>query len=208
VVSPVPLGLRSGRRAELLSHSEVLNTLAKTHDVIPVTFGTVMRGEPEVVHELLEAQAPWLGHLLQRLAGTVQLNFRATYVQERVLAELVRGNPEIASLRERTRGLPSGVPHPDALRLGRLVADELEATRVEDREALVQVVAPLARELVVRDRADADTVADLALLVDRGSPRDVEARLERVAEEHHERMRMTLTEPLAPFDFVREESWA
>jgi hypothetical protein len=207
VVSPVSLDLRTGRRAELLSHSEVLNAVAAQREVIPVQFGTVMLDEHEVVSELLEAQESWLRHLLDHLADAVQLNLRATYVEERVLAEIVRRSPRIAALRERTRSLPEGVLHPDSVQLGRLVSDEMEATRADDRESLVQSVVPLAREVFLRDRADVATVVDLALLVGRRSVADVEARLEAIAEDVHERIRMSLTGPLAPFDFVREESW-
>jgi hypothetical protein len=207
VVSPVSLGLRTGRRAELLSHSDVLNSVALERDVVPVQFGTVMVDEDEVVRDLLVDQEAWLLHLLRRVADAVQLNLRATYVQDQVLAEIVRRSPQIAALRARTRDLPTGVPHPDALQLGRLVAEEMEATRAADRDGLVRTIAPLAREVSVRDRADADTVVDVALLVDRDSVDEVDDALEILAEEIHDRIRMSLTGPLAPFDFVREESW-
>jgi hypothetical protein len=207
VVSPVSLGLRRGRRAELLSHSDVLNAIAVERDVVPAQFGTVMHDEGEVVRDLLHDQEPGLLHLLDRLSGAVQLNLRATYVQDQVLGEIVRANPRVAALRERTRDLPPGVPHPDAVQLGRLVSDEMEVARAVDRDALLRTITPLAREVRVRDRTDIDTVVDVALLVDRDAVAGVEDSLEGIAAEVHPRIRMSLTGPLAPFDFVREESW-
>jgi hypothetical protein len=51
-------------------------------------------------------------------------------------------------------------------------------------------------------------VLDRALLVDRESVALVETELERVATDVHERIRLQLTGPLAPFDFVEDEPWA
>jgi hypothetical protein len=195
------------RRDELLSHSAVLNAVARQQDVAPMRFGTVMPDRETLVQELLVEQAPRLLRLLARLDGAVQLNLRATYVEERVLAEVVRDYPEIRSLRERTRSLPPDLPHPDALRLGRLVAIALDDRKRVDSQVIADVVLPMAREVRTRDRSDPNHVLDLALLVDRETVDLVEEELERLAEDVHERIQMTLSEPWAPFDFVEEEAW-
>jgi hypothetical protein len=65
----------------------------------------------------------------------------------------------------------------------------------------------LVRESRVRERGTTDHVLDLALLVDRESLGVVERELEAIATDVHERIRLQLTGPLAPFDFVQEEPW-
>jgi hypothetical protein len=207
LVTGVSLPRPPGRRRDLLSHSEVLNTLAAEQDVIPLKFGTVFPDAGSIVHDLLAARSASLARLLDRVRDAVQLNLRASYVEERVLAGVVRGNREIRELRDRTRGLPIGAPHPDALHLGRLVSGAIGDLRREDSEMLAERVLPLARESRVRERATTDHVLDVALLVDRESVTFVEAKLERVAAEVHERIRLQLTGPLAPFDFLEEEPW-
>jgi hypothetical protein len=207
VVTAISLPRPPGRRRDLLSHSDVLNGLARELDVLPLRFGTVFPDADAIVRELLTAQSESLTYLLDRLTDAVQLNLRASYVEERVLAGVVQGSRQIRELRERTKHLPDGTPHPDALRLGRLVSQELSDLRREDSTLLAECVLPLVRESRVRERATTDHVLDIALLVDRESVAVVEAELERVAMDVHERIRLQLTGPLAPFDFVEDEPW-
>lgn len=208
VVTSITLPRPPGRRRDLLSHHDVLNVIAAERDVVPLRFGTVFPDADTVVHELLTERVEPLTKLLDRLTDSVQLNLRASYVEERVLADVVQGNREIRALRERTKGLPDGTPHPDALRLGRLVSLVLDDMRREDSTLLAECVLPLVRESRVRERATTDHVLDLALLVDREAVSTVEAELESVAADVHERIRLQLTGPLAPFDFVDDEPWA
>jgi hypothetical protein len=142
------------------------------------------------------------------LANTVQLNLRASYVQERVLSEVVAGSREISELRERTKQLPEGTPSPDALRLGKLVSLAMNDLRLEDSTMLTECVMPLVVDSRVRERGTVDHVLDIALLVDRDAVGRVDAELERVATDVHDRIRLQLTGPLAPYDFVQDYSWA
>jgi hypothetical protein len=208
VVTEVAIPRPPGRRRDLLSHSDVLNALAAELDVVPLRFGTVFPDGEAIIRDLLTARTGALTKLLARLTDAVQLNLRATYVEERVLAEVVEENPEIRDLRRRTRHLPEGTPHPEALRLGRLVSLALEDKRREDSALLAECVLPLVRESRLRERATTDHVLDVALLVDRESVAMVESELERVATDVHQRIRLQLTGPLAAFDFVEEEPWA
>jgi hypothetical protein len=208
VVTAIALPRPPGRRRDLLSHSDVLNAIAREGDVVPLRFGTVFSDAPAVVSELLSSRTESLVKLLDRVAGAVQLNLRATYVEERVLAEVVAGDSEIRRLRDRTKGLPEGIPHPDAVQLGRLVSGALADLRRRDGAMLAECVLPLVRDSRARERGTTDHVLDLALLVDRTTLGTVEEQLERVAADVHERIGLELTGPLAPFDFVEEEPWA
>jgi hypothetical protein len=141
------------------------------------------------------------------VADAVQLNLRASYVEEQVLAGVVRGDPEIRALRERTKGLPAGMAHPDLIHLGRRVSGALDELRRDDSARLANRVLPLAREHRFRERAATDHVLDIALLIDRKSLGMIEKELEEVAGDVRERIRLQLVGPLAPFDFLEEETW-
>lgn len=208
VVTSVQLPRPPGRRRDLLSHSDVLNAIAAERDVVPLRFGTVFPDARTVVDDLLAPRHGELSSLLGRLGGCVQLNLRATYVEERVLAGVVQGDAEIRRLRDRTRHLPEGAHHPDTVRLGQLVAGALAGLRREDSAVLAELVLPMVRESRVRERSTTDHVLDLALLVDREALGLVESELEEIAADLHDRIRLQLTGPLAPFDFVEEEAWA
>lgn len=191
-----------GRRADLVAHHEVLDALAEIGPVVPVQFGSVMRDRTEVVEELLAPNQEHFAGLLAELTGRRQFNLRGRYLEEAVLAEVVAEDPEVAALRERTRDLPEEVAYADRVRLGELVARAVEAKREIDAQIVLDAVVPLCAAHRVRPGSGIDHVVDVALLVDDDQRDRFEETLEAVAEGVHERVRLQLMGPLAPYDFV------
>ena len=205
-VSPLDLDRPPGRRAELLAHSRVVDGLAARGPVVPVRFGSVVLDEDAAVDEVLSDDRDLVA-LLERLAQVAQLNLRASYVEEEVLAEVVGSDPVVADLRERTRDLPPGTMHPDLVRLGERVSKALDRVREHDRAELLGEVEPLTQALRVRQVGGTDGLLDVALLVDREHLVAVEERLEELAEAVHPRIRLRLVGPVPPYDFVEDRSW-
>jgi hypothetical protein len=205
-VSPLDLDRPPGRRAELMAHSRVVEALASAGPVVPVRFGSIVLDEDAAVDEVLSDDRD-LTALLQRLAALVQLNLRATYVEEQVLAEVVESDPVVAELRRRTRDLPEGTMHPDLVRLGERVAKALDHVREHDRVELMDRVEPLTVATRARPVGGTDGLLDLALLVEREHLVAVEEQLEQLAQDVHPRIRLRLVGPVPPYDFVEDRSW-
>jgi hypothetical protein len=204
LVSELSVERPPGRRADLLAYSRVVDTVATSAPVAPVRFGTLLPDEPTVVEDLLVPGTEWFTQLLADLAGRAQFNLRATYVEEAVLAEVVRADPEIARLHELTRVLPADAAYGERVRLGELVARALEAKREGDTEMLMDVVAPHVVAASERPGGGGDHLLDVALLVDLDRQQALEDTLEGLAEEVHERIRLRLVGPIAAYDFVGE----
>ena len=197
-----------GRRRELMAHSQAVDTLARTSTVVPLAFGSVMVDRDAVVRDLLEPGADHFVELLERLEGAEQFNLQATYDAEQVLAEIVLTDPQVAQLRQRTRDLPEGTLHPDLVRLGELVSMALDQKRAADADRILGFVDPHVLELRLRPGSEADRVVDVAILIERARRHEVEDALEDLAETIHKRIRLSLTGPLPPYDFVGEAAWA
>jgi hypothetical protein len=202
VVAEIGVDRPPGRRADLMAHSAVLDSLVATGVVIPVQFGSVLADAESVVEDLLVPGRDYFESLLDELSGHVQFNLRASYHEPVMLAEVVAENPEIADLRERTRDLPPDGAYGEKVRLGELVARAVEGKRAIDAESLLDSVEPLVAACVVRPGGATDHVADLALLVAEDRRADFEEQLELLAEQVHERIRLRLVGPVAPYDFV------
>lgn len=207
-VSEIELERPPGRRAELLAHNAVVDALSQQGPVIPVRFGSMMVDADSVVEDLLAPDHAHYDDLLRRLRGLHQFRFRATYVQETVLTEVVQQRPDIAELRRRTRDLPEGTLHPDLVKLGELVSGAIESQRTQDADELMEAVSPLALAAHPRPSGGVDGVLDVTLLVEDARTEELEHRLEDLAEAVHERIRLSLTGPMAPYDFVEGEEWA
>jgi len=158
------------------------------------------------VARVLEEGVDRFGQLLSSLEGKVQLNLRATYEPDQVLSELVLQDPRVARLRRRTRDLPPGAHHPDLVRLGEAVSRGLTRKRLEDAGTVLDVVLPDVAAHVVRPGGEYD-VLDAALLVHRDRVSHLEEALEVLAEAVHERFRLRLVGPVAPYDFVGNRPW-
>ncbi|MFC7494237.1 MULTISPECIES: GvpL/GvpF family gas vesicle protein [unclassified Nocardioides] len=207
-VTTVAVDRPPGRRAELLAYQSVLDVLAETGPIAPVRFGSMLPDGDAVVEELLGPGQDGFVAFLDDLEGRRQYNLRATYVEEAVLADLVTTDPEIKALREYTRDLPEDAAFQERARLGELVYHAMQDRSGFDSDWLLDAVAPLAVEHVVRTPPSPTQVLDVALLVDDARAEELVARLEELAEAVHERIRMRLLGPLAPYDFVGEAAWA
>ena len=84
----------------------------------------------------------------------------------------------------------------------------MDRKRAEDSEGILRLVEPHVLELRERPGTGVDRVFDVAMLVDRSRRQEVEDALEELAEAVHERIRLSLTGPLPPYDFVEEPAWA
>jgi hypothetical protein len=208
MVSEIAVDRPPGRRAELMAHTEVVDTLSSAGSVLPVQFGSILSDRESVVEELLAPDHDRFVDLLQNLEGRHQFNLRATYVEEQVLGEIVQTNSDIAELRRRTRDLPPGAVHPDLVRMGELVSRAVEHKRNDDAETILEVVRPLALDEAFRAGGGVTHLLDLALLVEDERVPQFEDALEVLAEAVHERIKLRLTGPVAPYDFAGAGAWA
>ncbi len=202
VVSEIEVERPPGRRKDLVAHGTVVDTLATAGPVVPVRFGSVLPDRASVVEQLLAPDHDRFTGLLGELRGRAQLNLRATYNEAAVLAEVVAEQPEIAELRARTRDLTEEAGYADRVRLGELVARAMEAKRDHDAGIILDATLPHAAAHNPRAGSGVDHLLDVAFLVDDDRRQAFEDALESMAAAMHERARLRLFGPLAPYDFV------
>ncbi|HET7388840.1 MAG TPA: GvpL/GvpF family gas vesicle protein [Nocardioidaceae bacterium] len=204
VVADISADRPPGRRKDLVAHGSVLDTLCTSCTVVPVRFGSLLADDHSVVEDFLALHEDRFAAYLTELADRSQYNLRAIYHQNLALEEIVRADPKIAQLRRQTRDLPSPQGHGVRIRLGELVAHALDAKRSEDTDILLESIVPFTASHAVRPLRDVDDAADLAFLVDDDRAAEFEQQLEDLAEAVHERMRLRLVGPVAPYDFVED----
>nr|WP_277345718.1 GvpL/GvpF family gas vesicle protein [Nocardioides sp. JQ2195] len=207
VVADVAVDRPPGRRADLMAYSRVVDDLLAGGVVVPVQFGSLMPDEASVVEDFLAPNEGHFTELLDQLEGRSQFTVRATYVTDTVLREVVATDPAVAELRARTKGQPEEAVYGDLVRLGELVAQEMEAKRDVDAETVCDAVAPLTVAVNVTAGSGLEAVVDLTCLVDDDRRADFEDRLEDLAEILHERIHLSLVGPVAPYDFVEGAPW-
>jgi hypothetical protein len=193
--------LRLGRE-ELLTHGRVLAEALSHGTVLPMRFGVVMSGDDEVRAELLAEHAHDLRAELERMAGKVEVNIRATYDEQRLMQEVVAESPEIAELRHAVHGRPEDATYYERIQLGELVAKELERRREHDAQHILDALLLVADDVDVAASAHVRVVLSASFLVQRGRLAGFDQVLQAVAEAHAGRLRFKYTGPLPPQSFV------
>src|SRR3954470_5552182 len=91
------------KRRDLERHLRVIESVFAEMTILPCPFGTVVDSPSELEEGVLAGARANLLAGLARLEGTVQLNVKATYDEEELLRRIVAAEPQVATLRERTR---------------------------------------------------------------------------------------------------------
>lgn len=196
-----------GRRAEILAYTRVLDALAVPGPVAPVSFGSIFADTDDVRSRLLEPERDSLEALLDDLTDRVELRLVALWHEGAVLREVIEIHPEVARLREVTRDLPEEGAYAERVALGQLVAGHLDELRTDATAALLDPVRPHCVATNEIPGSGLERVFEAQLLVELEQWPELEVLLESLAGEVHDRMRLQLVGPTAPYDFVGGARW-
>jgi Gas vesicle synthesis protein GvpL/GvpF len=186
-------------------HWRVLDAAVESATVLPLRFGTVMSDDQAVREELLGPNAEHLAELLADLRGRVQVTVKGTYVDDGLMRGVVAGSPAVKALRERLKGLPEEASYFERVRLGELVAAEVERHREAETARALAELDPHA----VGSRAEAasgpDAAFNLAFLVERERLGAFDEAVGALAGELGGRIAVRGIGPLAPYSFADAE---
>ncbi|MCU7820270.1 GvpL/GvpF family gas vesicle protein [Kitasatospora sp. DSM 101779] len=198
IVSAAPDGLRA-RRRDVLAHQEVLQHLMADGTVLPLRFGATASDEPQV-RGALEDRADFYHQRLEALAGCTEYLLKGQYEEEALLRQILQESAEARQLNEESRR--TGDTNVK-MRLGELVAREVQAREKAAAADAVEALRPFAREVHVNEARGEDFVSASFLVEDDRSDEFTAAQQE-LAEDWGEDVRLRLHGPLPPYTFVQE----
>ena len=205
-------GLRAASALRL--HWQVLETTAGSVAVLPVRFGTAMADDRAVVEELLAPRHDELVSHLAELSGRVQITVKGNFDEERLLRGVVDASPAIARLRERVAGIPEAAAYYDRIRLGKLIAEEVEHARQHYAARVVERLEPLAAATSIARVSAADAAVNAAFLIQQDSEPEFRAAVDELAHEFRGAVDLRCLGPLPPYSFAdigsppRSAAWA
>lgn len=209
LVEEIEDGQVKAERAALSRHLETLRGLLGDGPVVPMSFGTVMPGEETLRRDLLEARGEELTRLLEHLEDKVEFEVTATYDEEAMLRCALERDPQLASERDRLRGLPEDATHFARAALGEKVVAAVDAMRAQDAAAILSDLEPLAVSVRPGRALHERIVLTAAFLLEGARVEDFDSAMERASRERADRMSFKLVGPLPAFSFVDgEPAWA
>src|SRR5438105_11419368 len=93
VVSNTSVYMFDPTRDNALAHEHVIESVMKTHTIIPMSFGTVFRTD-EDIREVLKSISSSLKDVLKQMAGKQEFGLKVTWERDRIVEELRREHEE------------------------------------------------------------------------------------------------------------------
>ncbi len=211
IVSDVDADAPAGRK-DLLAHAHVLEAYADQSTVVPMQFGIALPDDDVVREQVLQRDRDSLEYLLNSFDGLVQLTVQVFHHEEPALREVLQRHPDLLAEREQLKAFPEAATQARQVELGQAVASALEDIEEEDRQLVLERLAPLSRAVAENDAAGAHEVVHAAFLVERGMWSMFDEAVGALRQETEQRMRIRYVGPQPPYSFLEpmrtgELSW-
>jgi hypothetical protein len=201
IVSDVDADAPAGRK-DLLAHAHVLEAYADRATVVPMQFGIALPSDDVVREQVLEQERDSLEHLLHSFDGLVQLTVQVFQHEEPALREILRRHPRLMAAREEMKAFPETATQARQMELGEAVASALEELHLEDRQVVLDRLAPLSRAISENDAGGAHEVMHAAFLVERSAWAVFDEAVAELRQQNEERLRVRYVGPQPPYSFL------
>ncbi|GAA3378666.1 GvpL/GvpF family gas vesicle protein [Streptomyces sannanensis] len=197
VISDAPEDLRPKRR-DITAHQEVQQHLMADGTVLPLRFG-FLAADDEAVRLTLEERAEEYTDRLRALEGCAEYHLKASQDEEALLRQILQESSVARQLNDEMR---SGTASPDVpVRLGELVAQEVQARQEALASGVVEALRPFARELESSQPTGSDFLSVSFLVTDDQEELFLTTELS-VANQLGDDFEFRLNGPLPPYSFV------
>jgi Gas vesicle synthesis protein GvpL/GvpF len=201
VVSRTPIFIFDPTRDHALAHEHVIETVMKTHTIIPVSFGTVFRTD-EDVRAVLRSIYPTLKKVLKEMSGKVEFGLKVTWDRDRIIEELKRGHDEIRRFHQEVTHKRLQSAYFARMQLGRMIDKAL----AELAASYIQTIYDGLRSVAVASRDNKPIgdkmILNAAFLVAGNREAEFDATVNRVAHKLGDRLHFKTTGPWPPYNFV------
>jgi hypothetical protein len=197
VVSDAPDGLRPKRRV-VMAHQAVQEHLMADGTVLPLRFG-LTAPDDEAVRDALEQGSGQYTERLEAVRGCAEYNLKASQDEDAILREILLESETAGELNDRIRG---GDATPDLpVRLGELVAGEIQARQEALASGVIEALRPHSREVSTAQPTGEDFL-NVSFLVAEDQDELFLATQLSVTNQLGEGYTFRLSGPLPPYSFV------
>ncbi|MCI0349745.1 MAG: GvpL/GvpF family gas vesicle protein [Acidobacteriales bacterium] len=201
VVSKTNVYIFDPTRENALAHEHVIESVMKSHTIIPMAFGTVFRTD-EDIRQVLKSIYASLKDVLKQMEGKVEFGLKVSWERERIIDELKREDEEIHRLHAELTKKHLQSTYFARMQLGRMIDKSLAERSTE----FVREIYDGLRFACVASRDNKPIgdkmIMNAAFLIRRDREPDFEAAVNKVARKFGDRLNFKLTGPWPPYNFV------
>jgi hypothetical protein len=201
VVSRTPVFIFDPTRENALAHEHVIETVMKTHTIIPMSFGTVFRTDDDI-REVLRSIYPSVKDVLKQMAGKVEFGLKVTWDRDHIVEELQREHEEIHRFHHEITRKHLQSTYFARMQLGRMIDKALAERSAE----YVREIYETLRAICVASRDNKPIgdkmIMNAAFLLEREREAEFDAAVNRIARKFGDRLNFKYTGPWPPYNFV------
>jgi hypothetical protein len=206
LVSEVPDDNLALRRESALAHTDTLQRAFGHGPVLPLRFGTVLTDASSLEREVLAPRQEELLTRLGELEAVAEMQVKATYMEEPLLRSILASSPALAEKAARIRQLPADATHFDRLALGEAITLAVQSRQQADAQRIVAALSDLALAVSVGELAHERGVVNASFLVADDRLDEFDAAVEKLSQEHADRMQFKLLGPMPAYSFA-DSGW-
>ncbi|MBJ7903072.1 GvpL/GvpF family gas vesicle protein [Streptomyces sp. DSM 110735] len=197
VVSDAPDNLRPKRR-DIGAHQEVQERLMADGTILPLRFGLVA-ADDDAVRAALEERADEYTERLRALEGCSEYHLKATQDEDSLLRQILEESSAARELNDAIRAGTADVGAP--VRLGEMVAREVQARQEALATGVVEALRPFARDVDSTQPTGEDFLSVSFLVPEDQEEAFLTTELS-VAHQLGDDLDLRLHGPLPPYSFV------
>jgi gas vesicle protein GvpL/GvpF len=201
VVSRTNVFIFDPTRENALAHEHVIESVMKSHTIIPMSFGTVFRTDDDI-KEVLRSIYPSLKDVLEQMSGKVEFGLKVTWDRDQIVEELKRQDEEIHRFHLEITKKHLQSTYLARMQLGRMIDKAL----VETSSQYVREIYEALRSVCVASRDNKPIgekmIMNAAFLIERQRETEFDAAVNRVAKRFGNRLNFRYTGPWPPYNFV------
>jgi len=201
VISRTNVFIFDPTRENALAHEHVIESVMKSHTIIPMSFGTVFRTDDDI-KEVLRSIYPSLKDVLEQMSGKVEFGLKVTWDRDQIVEELKRQDEEIHRFHLEITKKHLQSTYLARMQLGRMIDKAL----VETSSQYVREIYEALRNVCVASRDNKPIgekmIMNAAFLIERQRETEFDAAVNRVAKRFGNRLNFRYTGPWPPYNFV------
>ncbi len=202
VISPSSIIKYPVSRANTIAHQKVMEEAMKYYPMLPVRFGTIAEKADLIREKVLKARYDEIRKLLSYVEDKIELGLKVLWVNmQDIYKEIIDENRNIRSLRDRIvskRIKPQG----DQVRLGEMVKKALDAKRMQEEKAILNLLKGLCVDHKVNNAFGDQMITNSSFLITKDREKQLDEKVNELSTKYDGKMKFKYVGPVPPCNFI------